>query len=312
MFARMQRLTAGLLFSITALPAFAHAHGPVVQLAEPSRTQIVLLGTGTPNANPDRSGPCVAIVVDDKAYLIDCGPGTVRRAALAYNRGVKALEVSALGIVFITHLHSDHTLGYPDLIFTPWVLGRNQPLIVYGPPGIKRMTEHLLDAYAEDIDVRLRGLEPANEKGYTVEAHEIQSGPIYQDAKIKVMAFTVEHGSWKHAFGFRIETPDRVIVVSGDRTPGIDIAPYCQGCDVLIHEVYSVAGFKTRPEAWKAYHAGAHTSSHELGRLAARVKPGLLILIHQLLWGSTPEALLDEIAEVYGGRVVYGNDLDVY
>src|SRR5712692_6771968 len=88
-----------------------------------AHTQVVVLGTGTPLADPERSGPAVAVVVNGSAYLVDCGPGVVRRAAAAEKNGITALAVEKLKIVFITHLHSDHTLGYPDLIFSPWVLG---------------------------------------------------------------------------------------------------------------------------------------------------------------------------------------------
>jgi ribonuclease BN (tRNA processing enzyme) len=106
-------------------------------------TQVVILGTGTPLPDPDRSGPAVAVVVNGVAYLVDCGPGVVRRAAAAEKNGIKALAADKLKIVFITHLHSDHTLGYPDLIFSPWVLERAEPLEAYGPRGLKSMTAHI-------------------------------------------------------------------------------------------------------------------------------------------------------------------------
>jgi ribonuclease BN (tRNA processing enzyme) len=285
---------------------------PVVQNQKKQGTQIVLLGTGTPNADPDRSGPSVAIVVNETPYIVDFGPGVVRRAAAAFRNGVKALEVSNLKIAFLTHLHTDHTAGYPDLIFTPWVLGRDRPLEVYGPPGIKSMTEHILKAYEKDIDVRINGLEPANTEGYKVNTHEIKPGIVYEDENIKVNAFPVKHGAWDYAFGFRFETPDRVIVISGDCVPGPGLIENGRGCDVLIHEVYSVAGFQTRPPEWQKYHADSHTSTHELGKIAAQVNPGLVILYHQLAWGATPEEMLAEIKEYYNGKVVFGNDLDVY
>ncbi|MEE8171238.1 MAG: MBL fold metallo-hydrolase, partial [Phycisphaerae bacterium] len=180
------------------------------------RTLVVLLGTGTPNADPDRSGPATAIVVDGVPYLIDCGPGVVRRAAAAWRIGVAGLDPTRLARLFITHLHSDHTAGFADVIFTPWVLERRVPLAVYGPPGTKAMADHLLQAYAEDIRIRREGLEQANATGYQVDVHEIQPGRIYKDARITVDAIAVEHGSWKHAYGFRFETPDMTIVISGD------------------------------------------------------------------------------------------------
>jgi ribonuclease BN (tRNA processing enzyme) len=277
-----------------------------------SRTQIVFLGTGTPNADPDRSGPAVAIVVNDQPYLVDFGPGVVRRASLGLRNGITGLALSKLTRAFVTHLHSDHTAGYPDLILTPWVLDRKEPLEVYGPHGLKAMTHHMLAAYKEDIDMRLHGLEHANADGYKVIAHEIRPGVIYKDANVTVKAFLVRHGSWKEAFGYRFETPDRTIVVSGDTAPSESVVENCNRCDVLIHEVYSQAGFATRTPAWQEYHSHFHTSSKELAELATRAKPGLLILYHQLFWDMTEESLLAEIRRGYDGKVVSAHDLDVY
>lgn len=109
-------------------------------------TKLVLLGTGTPNACPNASGPSSAVVVGDRAYLVDFGPGVVRQAAKAYQQGIDALRPDRLMIAFCTHLHTDHTAGYPDLIFTPWVLERPKPLKVFGPKGIQNMTEHILNS----------------------------------------------------------------------------------------------------------------------------------------------------------------------
>ena len=109
--------------------------------------QIVLLGTGTPNADPARSGPSVAIVANGCPYLVDFGPGVVRRAAAACQAGIQGLAVERLNRAFLTHLHSDHTAGYPDLILTPWVLKRDEPLHAYGPAGLGEMTDHILAAY---------------------------------------------------------------------------------------------------------------------------------------------------------------------
>lgn len=276
------------------------------------KTQIALLGAGTPNADPDRSGPAVAIVVNDTPYVIDCGPGVVRRAAAAERKGVKGLAVEKLRRLFITHLHSDHTAGLPDFILTPAVLERDAPLEIYGPPGIKAMTDHILKAYAEDINIRLHGLEPSMPRGYVVNVHEIKTGVVYRDENVTVKAFPVKHGSWRHALGFRFETPDRVIVISGDSAPTGSVIEACNGCDVLIHEVYSTTGFARRPPEWQRYHSSFHTSSKELAEIATKARPGLLILYHQLLWGATPEQLLDEIKQGYQGRVVFGNDLEIF
>jgi ribonuclease BN (tRNA processing enzyme) len=275
-------------------------------------TQLVLLGTGTPNADPDRSGPALAIVVDDTPYLVDCGPGVVRRAAAAHHNGVAGLAVEKLNRVFITHLHTDHTLGYPDLILTPAVLDRLGPLEAFGPPGLATMTTHVLAAYAEDIRCRIEGPEAGNAAAYDVNVQEIEPGVVYEDDRVRVTAFPVTHADWRYAFGFRFETPDRVIVISGDTTPNDNLIEHARGCDVLVHEVYSAAAFKSLPDKWQRYHAQAHTSTRELAKIANDVRPKLLVLTHQLFWGVSEEALLAEIREHYDGDVRSGRDLDVY
>jgi len=275
-------------------------------------TLVVMLGTGTPNPDPDRSGPATAVIAGGQAYLVDCGPGVVRRAAAASQRGIEELDMPGLTRLFVTHLHSDHTAGYADLILTPWVLGREQPLEVYGPPGTQAMTDHILAAYAEDIDIRLNGNQPQNTAGIEVVVHEIAPGEIYRDDNVRVTAFEVPHGAWEHAFGFRFDTADRSVVISGDTTPSDSVVKACSGCDVLVHEVYAKAGFDGRPPEWQAYHRISHTSGVELGEIAARAQPKLLVLYHQLMWGATEEELMAEIRRSFDGRVAFADDLDAY
>ena len=275
-------------------------------------TQLVLLGTGTPNAEPDRWGSALAVVVNGTPYLVDAGAGVVRRASAAYANGVEGLEVKRLSTLFLTHLHSDHTVGLPDLIYSPWVLERETPLKIMGPLGTEAMAYHLTEAYKEDVAVRISGLEPANTGGHEVEAQNVEPGLVYEDENVKVTAFPVSHGSWTHAFGYRFETPDRVIVISGDTSPVEVVADQCRGCDILVHEVYSQAGFDGRAPIWQRYYAASHTSGPELGRLASRARPKLLVLTHQLLWGATPEELVAEVRSTFDGMVIYGKDLDVF
>lgn len=274
-------------------------------------TRIILLGTGTPNADPDRSGPSVAIIAGGTPYLVDFGPGVVRRAAAAFKNGINELDVKNLKIVFLTHLHSDHTAGYPDLILTPWVLNRDEPLEVFGPPGLRSMTDHILSAWKVDIRERLYGLQPSNPSGCMVNVHEIEEGKIYEDSNVRVEAFNVNHGSLR-AFGYKFHTPDRIITISGDTAPSDDLVEKYRHSDVLIHEVYSSAGFERYPPDWQKYHSSVHTSSTELARIASIVKPGLLILYHQLFNGVTGEELLMEVTEGYDGKVMSGKDLDVF
>jgi ribonuclease BN (tRNA processing enzyme) len=310
----MRRVTLSFLPVAFLVLWTSNAQSSASQTEAPAqkKTRIVLLGTGTPNADPERSGPSVAIVVNDTPYIIDFGPGVVRRAAAAFQKGVKGLAVNRLKTAFVTHLHSDHTVGYADLIFTPWTLERKEPLSVYGPSGIKAMTAHLLAAYSADIRVRTKGLEPSNHTGYKVIAHEIKPGLVYKDENVSVKAFLVKHGSWRQAFGYRFETPDRTIVISGDTTPSANVIENCNGCDVLIHEVYSTVGFASRPPEWQKYHSNFHTSTRELAAIATKARPGLLILYHQLFWGVTDDDLIKEVQQTYSGKVVSGRDLDVY
>jgi len=298
-----------------------------------TRTRVVLLGTGTPVPDPERSGPATAIVVDDSAYLVDFGPGVVRRAkAAVLDRGIGALEPANLKVAFVTHLHSDHTAGYSDLILTGWTAGRRTPLEVYGPAGLQSMTEHILQAYRIDIDTRTNpgGDQRGNAEGWKVNSHEIKPGVIYKDANVTVTAFPTQHAM--ESYGYRFDTPDRSIVISGDTSPTEETIKACNGCDVLIHEVRTLELFSKLPEERRAFGAKNHTTSEQLAALATKAKPGLLIAYHAwIAWGpsivpsgeqpvalstggfhSSPDVLQKEIASRYSGHFVIGRDLDVY
>ncbi len=268
-------------------------------------SRVILLGTGNPNPDIERFGPSVAITVDDSVYIVDFGVGLVRRAVKA---GIRTTNLTR---AFLTHLHSDHTIGYPDLIFTSRVGGRTDPLEVYGPKGITDMTKHIMAAFKVDIDERIHGLEPAERSSYIVNTYEISEGRVYQDDIITVEAFQVNHGSLE-AYGYKFIAPDRTIVISGDTRPSQKLIDIATGCDVLIHEVYSAVGLESRPENWQKYHSTVHTSSYELAEIANKVKPRLLVMYHQLLWGQTEEGLISEVSERYSGQVVSGHDLDVF
>lgn len=306
------RFLIPLLIWLTCFASCAST-GTLAQQQVKLRTKLVLLGTGTPNAEPDRSGPCLAVVVDDTAYLVDAGPGLVRRAGLARSElGLEALKPSRLGHVFLTHLHSDHTVGLPDLIFTCWTLEREKPLQLFGPKGSAHMVNAIQSAWREDIAVRKDGLEPANLDGHKVDVHELQAGVVFKDERVQVTAIAVPHGEWEHAFGYRFDTPDRSIVISGDCTPNRALLEAARGCDILVHEVYSARAFAERAPVWQRYHATAHTSTDELAAIAAEARPGLLVLTHQLYWGATERELLAEIQSGYDGPIANGSDLSIY
>lgn len=279
-----------------------------------AQTKVVILGTGTPNPDPERSGPAVAIVAGGRAYLVDAGPGIVRRAAqAARDQQLPALEARNLGIVFITHLHSDHTVGLPDLLHTTWVAERKAPLQVFGPPGIDSMAYHLTAAYREDIAIRTDGTQPSTPDGWRIAATVVKPGVVYQDSNVTVTAVPVPHSTWKAAFGYRFQTKDRTIVVSGDTRGNEALIAACAGCDLLVHEVYSVDRLATRPADWQRYHRGSHVSTTELAAIATKARPKLLVLYHQLYWGATDDDLIAEIRRAgYQGAVVSARDLAVY
>ena len=283
-----------------------------------TQTRVVLLGTGTPGPTPDRSGPATAIVVNDTAYLVDFGPGVVRRAsAAATSKGITALQPVRLRVAFATHLHSDHTVGYPDLIFTPWTIGRRVPLDVYGPKGLKAMTEHLLEAYRVDIETRTNpeGNQRTFPDGHKVNAHEIAAGVVYKDPNVTVTAFPTRHAM--ESYGYRFDTPDRSIVISGDTNPTQATIDACRGCDVLIHEAHTSAWLAARPEAggappgtFRRFSEKYHTTTDQLADLARQAKPRLLVLYHYN--SLSLEELHAEMMSRYSGHFVIGRDLDVY
>ncbi len=254
---------------------------PAVRSAEPAK--VIILGSGTPIPDPSASGPSVAVVVNGQSYLFDAGPGIVRQAPGSGREfGIAALDATNLTRLFITHLHSDHTLGYPDLMLTSWVMGRRLPLEVYGPQGVADMTDHLKEAFAADIKVRTEGLEGLSKRGLTVNVHEIsEAGIVYRDAAVTVRAIPVVHGSWPQAFGYAIDAAGRSIVISGDTVPSEAIVEACHGCDVLVHEVYSADRFdvlfmRSSPRPVSCQLSHFHPAVSRAGRQGQTQAPGVV------------------------------------
>jgi len=287
--------------------------------AEESHTIVVMLGTGTPVVNPDRAGSSIAIIAGGEPYLFDFGAGVVRRAAAmtpAFGGNIPALHAGRLNTAFLTHLHSDHTLGFPDLLLSGWTSGRrNVPLKVFGPEGIEKLVEGVQQAWEIDVNYRRFGLEGANDQGWRTEVSIISEGEVYQDDNIRVIAFPVVHGSWPNAFGYRVETADKVIVISGDLCPDDNLLKYGRDADYLIHEVYCERGFQESSkltDLLRSYHRRNHTSTTELAEIANELRPKKLILTHVLWFGCPAEEILAEVQRGYSGDVMLANDLDVY
>lgn len=277
----------------------------IAPLLTAADVRVVLLGTGNPNPQPDHMGPSSAVIAGAHVYIVDAGPGVVRRAVQA------GIEMRQITRAFITHLHSDHTIGLPDLILTPAVTGRQEAFEIYGPPGLRAMIDHITQAYREDIDIRLHGGEPSVAAGYVVHAHDVKPGEIYRDDAVRVTAFPVPHGAWKYAYGYRFDAGGKSIVFSGDTAPSDAVIKACSGCDLLIHEVYSAAGLEKRTPDWQRYHRAFHTSGVELGKIAAAARARKLVLTHLLPMGQTEDELIGEVRRNYSGEVIYGKDLEV-
>lgn len=275
--ARLRRIHSLPLMIICIAVAIPLRAQPPQSAAPPKPSkgvEIVILGSGYPAPDPGRQGPALAIVVNGKAYLVDAGTGIVRQANAAFLRGIPALRPDELDIAFLTHLHSDHTLGLPDLIFTPWIGGRSKPLSLYGPEGTREMAAHILEAFKEDIQVRTSGSEGGNPTGYKVEARDVQPGNIYADENVSVKAFLVKHGTWKEALGYRFDAGGKSVVVSGDTRPAESVITECNGCDALVHEVYAGSGSiksSLNDAQWMKYMSEFHTSAEESEK--SRQKP---------------------------------------
>jgi ribonuclease BN (tRNA processing enzyme) len=297
-----------LLFAFVTILFFANSSGAV--LAE---TRVVILGTGTPVPDAARSGPGVAVIYNGKAYVFDAGGGMVQRAIEASERlGIAELYPTRIEHLFITHLHSDHTLDYAELAATLWWRRENQ-LKAWGPEGLAAMSEAMYRMMARDIALRTSGNQPVvNPEYYRVQVTEIDEGVVFEDGDLVIEAFKVPHGDIKPAFGYRVRTPDKTVVISGDTAYSEKLLEMAMGADVLVHEVISAEGVATLPEFWQQYHAGAHTSTTKLAGLARQARPGLLVLYHILFYGATEESVIAEIRAGYDGEFVLANDLDVF
>jgi ribonuclease Z len=221
-----------------------------------------------------------------------------------------ALRAPQLERAFLTHLHHDHCTGLPDLLYTPWTVGRESPLALLGPPGTVALAARIEEAYVEDRRIRLDGREPANSTGWQCDAVDAAVGVVYEDDRVQVTAFEVAHGDWPHSYGYLFESDDRRIAISGDTTYCRAMVEQSEGVDVLVHEVSSSVGLATRTDAWRAYHSAFHTSAADVGRVAREAGVGQVVLTHIVLHGASESDLVAELQETWSGNFTLPNDLD--
>jgi ribonuclease Z len=266
--------------------------------------RVTLLGTGSPQPRMDRFGPSILIEAGEKKLLFDCGRGATQRIEQIR---IPFTEVDAL---FLTHLHSDHVVGIPDLWLTGWARGRKVPLQVWGPPGTKEMMSHLTEAFQFDIQIR-QDDDKLPARGVDVLAKDIEQGVVYDNGGIKVTAFTVDHGQVKPALGYRIDFARHSVVLSGDTRYSENLIRFAQGTDVLIHEVIDPEAFRAKnpsvsEERFRAI-AGHHTTAEQAGTIFSRVKPKLAVYSH-IVPGDTT-SLLPLTRKTYSGPLEVGEDL---
>jgi ribonuclease BN (tRNA processing enzyme) len=217
-------------------------------------TKVVVLGSGMPLPDPARHGPGVAIIVNGSSYIIDAGDGIYRARGASspmYGGPFKALTPPNLQRVFLTHLHSDHTVGLPSLIRSPFVMARSEPIHIWGPPGTERLVKHIMIAYSEDLAERRYGAVQRASEGWQAIPHEFsasaEGAEIFRDENVKVEAFRTVHATWPHADAYRFTTADRVIVISGDLRPCPGIVNASRGADILLHEVIGLDDRDNQP-----------------------------------------------------------------
>jgi ribonuclease Z len=272
-----------------------------------------LLGTGTPIPSIDRFGPSTLIEAGDQKLLIDAGRGaTIRLHQLN-------IPIGRLDALLLTHFHSDHISGVPDVWLTGWLEShfgsRQTPFRVIGPRGTRRLIAKLEEAYADDIRIRMADEKlPPDGIATVVEEYE-RDGVVYEKDGLKVIAFEVDHGDViKPAYGYRIEYAGRVAVISGDTRYNQNVVKYAMGADLLVHEV-AIA----RPELLSEAHIGRimahHTTAREAGMVFEHTRPKLAAYTHLVFLTSprVPRASIAELVaqtrQTYRGPLEVGEDL---
>lgn len=276
-------------------------------------THVIILGTGTPVPDAERAGAGVAIVVNEQAYIFDAGSGVLMRAIEASEKyQLPALQPQNINHLFLTHLHSDHIHDVADLASSRW-WSRPQRLAIFGPEGLGAYNDRMTEMATIEADLRAAGTPPqlvTDREGYKASATEISDGFVFSNADIRVEAFLVPHGDIEPAYGYRITTADKTIVISGDTAYSEALAAQAKGVDLLIHEVMSGDLLATQSEFWQLYHGSSHTRASDVARVANIARPGLVVLYHILFFEASPEAIVEEVTRGYDGEVVLANDLD--
>jgi ribonuclease Z len=287
-----------------------------IEVRADSDFKVTLIGTGSPIPRIDRFGPSTLVEAGDQKFLIDAGRGAPVRLWQV------KVPPGRIDVLFLTHYHSDHTSGIPDLWLTGWLpppFGqRKTPFHVIGPTGAKVLMENLEKAYALDIKIRIED-EKLPPEGIAVRVEEFdKEGVVYEKSGVKVTAFEVNHGdAIKPAFGYRIDYKGHSTVISGDTRFNENVIKYSAGADLLIHEVAMATPALMQIPAMQRIIAH-HTTPREAGIVFDRAKPKLAVYSHIVLFGNERSAelslndLVAETRQTYRGPLEVGRDLTYF
>ncbi len=274
--------------------------------------RITLLGTGNPRPSPTRSGPSTlveAATVPPTRLLVDAGRGATERLSAAGGREL----FSSVDAVLLTHLHSDHVVGLPDLWLTGWVFGRSRPFVVRGPEGTASLMAHLEKAFEFDVKTRRDLDERLPGAGVAVDAKDVAPEEVFEIHGVKVTAFAVDHGPVKPAYGYRIDYAGRSAVFSGDTRYSENLIAHAKGCDVLVHEVVAPdierRLSEVRDPVITQRIIDHHTTPEDAGRVFAAVKPRLAVYSHVVPSPATAQDLEAPTRKTYAGPLLVGEDL---
>jgi ribonuclease Z len=272
---------------------------------KPVAMRLILLGTGYPFPSADRAGPSCAVIAGEKAFIIDAGRGVVMRLAALGN------PWSSIDAAFLTHLHSDHIDGLPDLFHSTWEFGKGTAFELYGPKGTKEVADGILQFYGPDIIIRRDLTEKLPPEGARINVHEVQEGVVCNiPGVIKVTAFLVDHPPVKPAFGYRFDAGKHSIVITGDTRPTPNLVRFAAEADVLVHEAYvrkNSPASSEDPNRWSIYKY--HSSAKEAGETAEKAKVKTLVLTHLIPAAASDQDFLDEAKKSFSGKIIIGHDL---
>ena len=266
--------------------------------------RVTLLGTGTPRPKMDRFGPSILVEAGAEVLVFDAGRGSLQRLEQI------GVPYSAVTGLFLTHLHSDHVVGLPDLWLTGWLYSRRTvPLEIRGPAGTAAMVEHLRQAFAFDLQIRVED-DKANPEGGRLIATDIDEQVILDRNGVKVTAFRVDHEPVKPALGFRVDYQGRAVVLSGDTRKSENLVKYARGVDVLIHEVAAATEADLKQSPLSRSIVAHHTNASEAAAIFRDAAPKLAVFSHIVLRGAATEREVMRVTrKAYAGDVVMGEDL---